>query len=310
MRALLILPVVLTGLLAPAGCYIDDFGSFGHYSKDFHYTYPLQAGGRLSLESFNGAIELSGWDQATVDISGTKFGPTPDLADSVRIETNNTPDSVSIRASRPGDLRGGWGARFFVKMPRRAVLDFIKTSNGAIRVSDGAGPARLRTSNGSIRVQDFEGSLDAQTSNASVELTEVAGDAVVRTSNGHVRADRLKGSLQANTSNASITAEFAASAGDRPIRLETSNGGVDATLPAKFSSDLRVNTSNGHITLHLPFEVNARVEARTSNASVTSDFEVRAQGEFRKNHLDGVIGNGGPLFDLTTSNASIKLLRM
>jgi len=310
MRTTLMLSLVLPGLLAPAGCYIDDFGSFGHYSKDFHISYPLKAGGRLSLESFNGEIELSGWDQEMVDVSGTKYGPSPQSADSVRIETSNTPDSVSLRAVRPSELRGGWGARFLVKMPRHAVLDLIKTSNGQIRVMDGSGPARLHTSNGSIRVQDFQGSLEAQTSNASVELTDVTGDAVVRTSNGHVHADHLKGSLQANTSNSSITAEFAGPTGDRPLRLETSNGGVDVTLPAKFANDVRVNTSNGSITLHLPFEVNARVDARTSNASVTCDFEVRALGEFNKHRLDGILGNGGPLLDLTTSNAGIRLLKM
>jgi hypothetical protein len=34
------------------------------------------------------------------------------------------------------------------------------------------------------------------------------------------------------------------------------------------------------------------------------------RGEFSKNRLEGVIGNGGPLIDLTTSNGSIRLLKM
>jgi Putative adhesin len=309
MRVKLLVPLLAAGLIGATGCYIDDFGGFGRFPKDFHYSYPLKSGGRLSLESFNGTVDLSGWDQETVDISGTKYGPSPDAADSLKIEIDNSPDSVSVRAVRPSELRGGWGVRFVVKMPRRAVLDLIKTSNGQIRVMDGSGPARLRTSNGQIHVQAFQGSVDAQTSNGSVELTDMTGEAMVRTSNGHIHADNHKGPLQASTSNGTITANLAAT-GDRPLRLETSNGSVDLTLPAKFDTDVRVNSSNGHITLHLPAEVNARLQARTNNASVTSDFEVRAQGEFRKNRLDGVIGNGGPLLDLTTSNASIRLMRM
>lgn len=73
---------------------------------------------------------------------------------------------------------------------------------------------------------------------------------------------------------------------------------------------MRINTSNGHITLHLPLEANARVLARTSNASITSEFDVRAEGELNKTRMDGVIGTGGPLLDLSTSNASIRLLKM
>jgi hypothetical protein len=60
----------------------------------------------------------------------------------------------------------------------------------------------------------------------------------------------------------------------------------------------------------MPYQVNAHVMARTTNSSISSDFEVRMQGEFGKNRLEGTIGNGGPLIDLSTSNGSIRLLKM
>ncbi|HEY1240928.1 MAG TPA: DUF4097 family beta strand repeat-containing protein [Bryobacteraceae bacterium] len=310
MRAWFGLPVFLAGLVSVPGCYIDDFGVFDRYTKDFHYSYPLKPAGRLSVETFNGTVEVSGWDQETVDISGTKTGPRQDALDTLKIEITNSPDAVSIRAVRPTEFRRGWGARFSIKVPRRAVLEVIQTSNGQIRVVDGSGPARFRTSNGAIRVQALEGGLDAQTSNGMVELTDVNGEAMVRTSNGRIHVDNLKGPLQARTSNGSVTATLAAGAANGSVRLDTSNGGVDLRLPPKFSNEVRVSSSNGPITLHLPSEVNARVMARTSNASVTSDFQVRTEGEFRKSRLEGEIGTGGPLLDLNTSNASIRLLRM
>jgi len=310
MRSLLFAPIAIAGLLVLSGCDIEDFGSFGRYSKDFHYSYPLKAGGRISIESFNGSVELSPWDQETVDVSGTKYGPTQEAADAVKVDVDNGPDSVSIRVVRPSERRGNWGARFAVKVPRRTVLDMIKTSNGAIRITDGIGPARLRTSNGAIRVQGLTGGVEAQTSNGAVELVDVEGDVTARTSNGRIHADNLKGALQATTSNGGITASLASGVSGRPLRLDTSNGGVDLTLPAKFDNDIRVGTSNGPITLHMPGAVNARVLARTSNSSISSDFEVRMQGEFNKNHMDGAIGTGGPLLDLSTSNGGIRLAKM
>ena len=310
MRALLLAPVAIAGLLALSGCDIEDFGSFGRYSKDFHSSYPLKAGGRISVESFNGSVELSSWDQDTVDVSGTKYGPTQEAADALKVDVDNSPDSVSIRIVRPSERRGNWGARLAIKMPKRAVVDLIRTSNGTIRVTDGAGPARLRTSNGAIRVQTLTGGVEAQTSNGTVELVDVEGDVTARTSNGRIHADNLKGALQASTSNGGITASLASGVNGRALRLDTSNGPVDLTLPEKFDNDVRVGTSNGPITLHMPGAVNARVQARTSNSSVSSDFEVRMQGEFNKNHMDGVIGTGGPLLDLNTSNGGIRLARM
>jgi DUF4097 and DUF4098 domain-containing protein YvlB len=262
------------------------------------------------VETFNGSVEVSGWDQETVDISGSKYAATQEAADALKVAIDNSPDSVSIRVTRPSDRRGNMGARFVIKIPRAAFVDRIFTSNGAIRTQDGSGPARLHTSNGEIRVQALHGSLDAQTSNSSVELIDVDGDAKAHTSNGHIRIEGLRGSLEAGTSNASINARLEQVPVGRPVRLETSNSSVELRVPANFANDIRVSTSNSGITLHMPNQVNAQVVARTTNSSISSDFEVKMQGEFSKNRLEGVIGNGGSLIDLSTSNGSIRLLKL
>ncbi|MGA2724282.1 MAG: hypothetical protein ABSG79_17970 [Bryobacteraceae bacterium] len=310
MRAKLLLPILAAALLCLAACNFEDWGGFDRYRQDFHYSYPLKSTGRLSVETFNGSVEVSGWDQETVDISGAKYGSTQEAADELKIAIDNSPDSVSIRVTRPSYHHANMGARFIIKIPRAAYVDRIFTSNGSIRTLDGSGPARLRTSNGAIRVQALRGSLEAQTSNGSVELIDIDGDANAHTSNGHIRAEGQRGGLEADTSNGSINARFEQVPAGRPVRLDTSNSSVELSLPANFANDIRVSTRNGGITVHMPYEVHAHVMARTTNSSISSDFEVRMQGEFSKNRLEGVIGNGGPLIDLSTSNGSIRLLKM
>ena len=168
---------------------------------------------------------------------------------------------------------------------------------------------RLRTSNGSIRVQNLRGSLDAQTSNASVDVIDVEGDVIAHSSNGHIHAEGLRGGFDARTSNAGVNARVARA--DRSIRIETSNGGVELTLPDGLSSDVRVSTSNSGITVRLPAPARARILARTSNSSISSDFDLKMHGEVGKNHVDGEIGSGGgPLIDLATSNGGIRLMKM
>jgi hypothetical protein len=307
MRAKILVPALAAGLLGLTACDVSDLGDMERFSKDFHYSYPLNSNGRLWLETFNGPVEISGWDQNTVDISGTKYGPTQQAADELNVNVEHSADSVSIRVLRPSERRNNMGARFVIKVPRTTLLDRITTSNGAIRTSDGSGPARLRTSNAPIRVNGLNGSLDAQTSNGPVDLTDVDGDVVAHTSNGQIHGERLNGTLEATTSNSGVHAEITSP--DRPIRVETSNGPVELTLPDGFGRDVRVNTNNSWITLHLPGTVNAHVMARTNNSSISTDFDVRMQGEFSKNHMDATIGNGGALLDLSTSNGAIRLLK-
>jgi len=308
MRQNLLSSAAVAGLLLLAGCDFENFHG-ERFSRDFHYSFSLKPSGRLTVESFNGSVEISGWDQDSVDISGTKYGPTQERADSLRIDTSNTPETVTVRAIRPSAPRNSLGARFVIKVPRSTVLDRISTSNGSIRVMDGAGPSRLRTSNGSIRVQDLRGSLDAQTSNSSVDLIGVEGDAVAHSSNGHIRVEGLRGGLDASTSNAGVNARIERA--DRPVRVATSNGGVELTLSGGLGGDVRVNTSNSGITVRMPGATSARVQAHTSNSSISSDFDVRMHGEVGKNYLDGAIGSGGgPLIDLSTSNGGIRLIKL
>ena len=287
MDAKLLIPFVATAALGLSGCYIDHFDGGMRYHRDFHYSFPLSAGGRVSVESFNGGVEISTWDQNTVEIDGSKWGPTTEAADALRIDTDHTADSVSVRAVKPSEWRQNLGARFELKVPRGALIDRIVTSNGGIRMESGVGPARLRTSNGSIHVQGLRGRVDAQTSNGPIELVDVDGDASLHTSNGHIHADHLTGDIDASTSN----------------------GGIDLSMNGKLAG-VRAHTSNGGITVRLPEPVNARVVAQTSNSSIQSDFDVRMSGEFSKHRLEGSVGNGGPLIDLTTSNGPIRILRM
>jgi hypothetical protein len=305
---LLPLAVLAPALVSLTGCDFEEFGGIGRFTHDFHYSYPMNAKATLNLETFNGSVEIAGWDQNTIDITGTKYGPTQADADDLRVDISHTADEVTIRVIRPAERRNNLGAKFNIRLPRTVHLDRITSSNGSIHTMDGVGPARFKSSNGAIKVEGLRGDLDAATSNSAVELLDVEGNVTAHTSNGRVHADRLLGTLDATTSNGSIQAVIEGA--DRPVRVETSNGAIDLTLPKHYDRDLKAGTSNSSITVHLPSEANAHVVAQTSNSSIASDFDLTMRGEFSKNRLDATIGSGGPLIDLHTSNGHIKLARM
>src|ERR1039458_321102 len=83
-------------LLSLTSCIVG-VGDWERFNKDFHYSYPLKPGGRLNVETFNGSVDISGWDQDTVDISGTKYGPSQEEADSLKVDVDARADSVSVR---------------------------------------------------------------------------------------------------------------------------------------------------------------------------------------------------------------------
>jgi hypothetical protein len=295
-----------------SGCDFDEIASLGNshaYQKDFHKSFALKPGGRLSVEGFNGSVEISGWDQDKVEIDGVQYGATEWLRDSIQIDIAATEDAIQVRAIRPVEAHGNLGVRYVIKAPRRVNLDRIVTSNGSVKVDDIEGVMRVKTSNGQVHAARVRGDLDVQTSNGSIELREGDGPANLRTSNGQVHAD-IRGALQASTSNGGIYARMHTPEPRRPMRLSTSNGGIELTMDSIKDNDVRATTSNGGITLKLPAATSARVHARTSQSSIHTDFDVRRDQTDGKNHLDGVIGDGGPTLELTTSNGSIRLLKL
>ncbi len=292
------------------GC--DDFdlnlGSSDRYREDFHFSFPLNAGGSLRLDNFNGAVEISGWDKNTVDIDGTKYASTEYRLKEMKIDIAPSASSIIIRTLPPLDHRGNAGARYTIHVPRKTELAGIVSSNGAIRVEDIEGSSHLHTSNGGVHATGILGPLEVQTSNGTVEVSDITGDTTLRSSNGTIRADVRKGRFGATTSNGSITVHLM-EADSNPVRLESSNGHIEVTMDA--AREVHASTSNSSITVRLPADVGAALSAHTSNSSITCDFDVSVHGgEITKHRLEGTIGKGGPLLDLGTSNGSIKILRM
>src|SRR5258708_1239070 len=157
-------PVVPVLLLT--GCVdFGDFGSSENYKEDFHHTYPLAAGGSVSIETFNGSIELMGGEQNSVEVNGTKYASTKSGLDSIRIDVSTPSGSVRLRASKASDFHHNMGARFTIRVPSNTMLDLVATSNGHIRIEDVDGNARIHTSNGAVRLTRLKGHVEARTSN-------------------------------------------------------------------------------------------------------------------------------------------------
>jgi hypothetical protein len=293
----------------------DDWGDWGNsnrFKEDFHHSYPLKAGGRVSLESSNGGAEIIGWDQDNIDISGTKYASTEQVLNAVKIDIVASADTVRIRAIPPTGHRAHWGAKFVIRVPRRVELERIGTSNGGVRIEDLEGSARLRTSNGGVRINRIKGPVEVETSNGGVEVLEHNGSLIARTSNGGIRADNVRGLFEATTSNGSINARLADPQPGKPIKLDSSNGSITLTMDSIQDNDVRITTSNSSITLRLPATAKGLLKANTSNSNVTTDFEVMVRsGKLSKSHVEGSINGGtGPMFDLSTSNGSIRISKL
>ena len=158
MRFALASAAIVAPLVFLTACDEFDFGNIEQFKEDFHLTYPLAPGGRVSLENLNGSVEISSWEKDSVEINGTKYAHSQPALKDIKIDVSATPGVIQVRTVPALGIRN-MGARYSIRVPRRVQLDRIVTSNGGIRIDDIEGMVSARSSNGTIRLWHLKGCL-------------------------------------------------------------------------------------------------------------------------------------------------------
>ena len=161
----------------------------------------------------------------------------------------------------------------------------VHSSNAPIEVTGGEGDQVLVEDNSQSTVVNQGSRTVVQAMSGGVPIqvhVPRRASLVVVTSNGSIRVSGITGRLD----------------------LSTSNGPIVVTNLG--TSEIHARTSNGSIEVGSPRGLRANLSARTSNAAVDCDYEVAMQ-HAGGSLLEGKIGGGGPVMDLSTSNGPIHV---
>ncbi len=210
----------------------------------------------------------------------------------VTVQARQTGRTIEVEAREP---RFQIGFIFFmgnhrtdieVAMPRDADLE-VRTGDGGIEVDPVAGRVALETGDGRIVARGLKGDLSLHSRDGGIEATGL---------DGRLRASTADGSLR-------IVGRFDA------LELETSDGRIvaEAREGSALASPWSLRTGDGSVTLRLPPRLDADLDASTGDGGITLDLPVQIQGEFRRSHLQGRIGAGGPLIHVRTGDGPIRI---
>lgn len=182
------------------------------------FSYPLNEGGRISLNNVNGDIRITGGSGSEVVIVATKRAGEQDQPERLEILIDADQGAIRIETRHPdsrgrmfGRNDGGSSVSYELNVPSSARLDGIATVNGDVAVSGVASEVRVKTVSGEL---DLEG---------------LAGDARLETVNG------------------AITAAFQTVSNGQRIGADTVNGKIVLRLPADASAHVTADTLNGSL---------------------------------------------------------------
>lgn len=189
---------------------------------DFRWQKSLDASRRVEIHDKNGGLRLEPSSGDVIEILATKTGRASDFS-LVNVVVKEVNDAIVVCVTWPGDGECGPGGPSTNVRSRDSVdvkVDLVARLPAKVTA------LTARTMNGSIRAEGLSCPSILHTMNGPVEVTAAAPvDAV--TMNGHVAA-RVSGK------------------GHR-VRLQTSNGRVELTLPADADADIEASTMRGHL---------------------------------------------------------------
>lgn len=222
-------------------------------SKDFHQSYPLQAGGTFELQNVNGPVEVQGWDRNFVEIDAVKIAREKESdLDRVSIEIEAKPNDVSVITRYPQNEGVEVAVEYTVRVPHGARIEHLGTVNGTLKIAGVESVRDLHTVNGNIEVYEGGGCVHAHTTNGNVhlELSHFLDEKglAAESTNGSVFLavpQDTQANLEARSLNGSFYSELPFSQeatllpremrgklgkGGAPIRLNTVNGGIQIVI--------------------------------------------------------------------------------
>jgi DUF4097 and DUF4098 domain-containing protein YvlB len=293
----------------------------------FERTYDVSSSPVIDISTTRGKINVRTGDTGRVVVTGAatvRIGLTvpvnavelaQKVAEKPPIEKNA--DGLRLRSASDAADDRAMTVNYDVRVPPNARVIAISDS-GAIDVRDVAGHVDVRTQSSAISLMSL-GAADVETGSGAVRLDGANGAVRITTSSSAITARGVSGGLHARTGSGRVIASFT---GAGPVNIGTSSSAIElngvsgalttitesgrTTITGVPSAPWDVTAGSGSIDVDFESAVNAMLRASTGSGSVETP-EQMVKGSIEKRHVDGSIGDGGPVVRLASRSGSIRV---
>jgi DUF4097 and DUF4098 domain-containing protein YvlB len=228
----------------------------------FDRTVDADARGTVEIHNVAGSVEIRGWDQPSVHVSGS-------LADNVeRVDVRRDGNRVMVEVvmREESRSRSHEGTALTIEAPRASMLE-VSTVSASIAARAVEGEQRLQSVSGSIEAEAFANDLNvssvsgavavrghgsvgvtrARSISGSVRLTDVAGQIEAQAVSGSVEvaANQLD-RVTASSISGRVSLSGALGAHTR-VDLTTTSGSLDMTFAGTAAAEYDLTTFSGGI---------------------------------------------------------------
>ena len=183
--------------------------------EDIVETFPVAAGGKLTIDADCGEIDVQSTDDDTLSVRIQRAAQikanrrAAEILKNLDVQITHEASDVKIEAKFTGNAKR-WQKRqndldvqFDILVPRHYNLD-LETACDDISVVNVTGDVNVETFRAALRLQKITGRIDAVTSLGNIDLKAFNGDAVLQTTGGNIGIAEGTGDVKTKTSGGNL----------------------------------------------------------------------------------------------------------
>ena len=260
--------------------------------------FKVGPGAEVTLDTFDGSVQVESWNQAEVRVEIQKRGPDRDIAAALEVRSSQDGNRIRVEAPAPRVTRefvgfgnySGPSVSFVVRVPENVKLTAI-TRDGSIAVDKVTGTVNLKSGDGSIRANAVSGDVTMHTEDGSLSLVDVNGRLSLESGDGSIRVQGRFDDLHVKTGDGSIT--------------------IEAEDGSAMKDNWDISTGDGSISFQIPQRFSAEIDASSQDGRVRSDIDgltASNDDDDDRGTLRGRIGSGGHTVTIRSGDGSITVL--
>ncbi|MDE2220098.1 MAG: DUF4097 family beta strand repeat protein, partial [Gammaproteobacteria bacterium] len=259
--------------------------------------------GTVEIVNVAGRIEVSGWDQPTVEVTGT-IGERVE-----RVDVTSAANRTTVRVVLPAgsSWTGDSEARLKVHVPQKSSLE-VSLVSADLRVEGVSGNQHLKTVSGGIVGDVGGGDLQVETVSGDVRLTAHNGhNARISTVSGDVTVGGTDGEFGLHT----VSGDVIATLGDlKRANLESVSGDITVNAGALAAGgQLDSSSVSGDLRVHFSATPDADIDVQSFSGDIRNCFGPKAvEQEYGPgSRLEFRSGKGGGRVHIESKSGDVDL---
>jgi len=267
--------------------------------REVNETRPLSPTGTVTVSNIEGSVEVIGWSNAQVEITGT-LG-----ADVEELKIDGDSDALTIEVKAPKHPE--WlETDLVLRVPVAASIE-VDTVSATIEVEGVTGSVALESVSGWVTTSARPAELSIETVSGDITVAESAPRTNVESVSGTIAVALATGRLDAETVSGAIRIEEGSL---EDASLKTVSGSISYDGDLVGDGRYQFESMSGSVTLVVPSGVSADFDMTTFSGDIDNEIGPRPQRTSKftsEQELEFSAGSGGAEVTIESFSGSIKI---